>query len=74
MERHCFLKQVYKMVVHFAGHRRYVEIFAVQWVCVQSWLTLCNPMDGSPPGFSGHVIPQVRILKWVAISSSRVSS
>ena len=30
-----------------------------------------RPLDCSPPGFSVHVIFQTRILKWVAISSSR---
>ena len=33
----------------------------------QSYLTLCNPMDCSPPGFSVHGILQARILEWVAI-------
>ena len=37
-------------------------------------LTLCNPMDCSPPGSSVYGISQARILKWVAISSSRGSS
>ena len=37
----------------------------------QSCLTLCNPMDGSPPGSSVHAILQARILEWVAISFSR---
>ena len=36
--------------------------------------TLCDPMDCSLPGFSVHGIFQARILKWVAISSSRGSS
>ena len=40
----------------------------------QSCLTLCNPMDCSPPGSSVHGVSQERILEWVAISSSRVSS
>ena len=40
-------------------------------VCVQSCPTLCNPVDGSPPGSSVHEIFQVRILEWVAISFSR---
>ena len=31
----------------------------------QSCLTLCDPMDCSPPGFSVHGISQVRILEWV---------
>ena len=41
---------------------------------LQSCLTLCNPMDRSPPGCSVHRILQTRILKWVAMPSSRESS
>ena len=37
-------------------------------------VTLCNPTDCSPPGSPVHGISQVRILEWVAISSSRESS
>ena len=45
------------------------------WVLVaQSCLTLCNPMDWSPPGSSVHGILQARILEWVAIPFSRGSS
>ena len=40
----------------------------------QSCLTLCNPMDCSPPRFSIHGIFQARVLDWVAISFSRGSS
>ena len=40
----------------------------------QSWLTLCNPMDCSPPGSSVHGILQARILEWVASPFSRGSS
>ena len=32
--------------------------------------TLCNPIDGSPPGSSVPGILQSRILDWVAISFS----
>ncbi|XDA77321.1 hypothetical protein R6Z07F_007455 [Ovis aries] len=39
----------------------------------QSCLTLCDPMDCSPPGSSVHEIFQARILEWVAISFSRGS-
>ena len=39
-------------------------------VCVQSCLTLCNPMNCSLPGSSVHGIFQARILEWVAISFS----
>ena len=34
----------------------------------QSCLTLCDPMDCSPPGSSVYGISQTRILEWVAIS------
>ena len=40
----------------------------------QSCLTLCDPMDCSPPGSSIHGIFQARILEWVAIPFSRRSS
>ena len=40
----------------------------------QSCLTLCDPIDCSPPGFSAHGIIQARILEWVAISYSQGSS
>ena len=40
----------------------------------QSCLTLCDPLDYSPPGFPVHGILQARILKWVAIPFSRGSS
>ena len=34
----------------------------------------CNTMDSSPPGSSVHEILQARIVEWVVISFSRVSS
>ena len=43
-------------------------------VCVlvaQSCLTLCDPVDCSPPGSSVHGILPARILEWVAIPFSR---
>ena len=36
--------------------------------------TLCDPMDYNLPGASTHGIFQARILEWVAISFSEVSS
>ena len=41
---------------------------------LQSCLTLCDPIDCSPPGSSVHGILQVRIPEWVAMLSSRGSS
>ena len=40
----------------------------------QLCLTLCDPMDFSPPGSSFHEILQARILESIAISFSRGSS
>ena len=37
---------------------------------LQSCPTLCNPIDGSPPGSPGPGILQARTLEWVAISFS----
>ena len=37
---------------------------------LQSCLTLCNPIDGSPIGSPVPGILQARILEWVAISFS----
>ena len=37
---------------------------------LQSCLTLCNPIDGSPPGSPVPGILQERTLEWVAISFS----
>ena len=44
------------------------------YVVTRSCLTLCDPMDGSPPGSSVHGIFQARILEWVAMPFSRRSS
>ena len=37
---------------------------------LQSCPTLCDPIDGSPPGFPVPVILQARTLEWVVISFS----
>ena len=50
------------------------NIYFHMCACAQPCPTPCNPMDYSPPGSSVHGIPQVRILEWVAISSSMGSS
>ena len=45
----------------------------VKVLSAQLCLTLCDPMDYSPPGSSVYGISQARILEWVAISFSRGS-
>ena len=37
---------------------------------LQSCLTLCDPIDGSPPGSSVHRIFQARVLEWGATAFS----
>ena len=37
---------------------------------LQSWLTLCDPIDSSPPGSAVPGIFQARVLEWVAIAFS----
>ena len=37
---------------------------------LQSCLTLCDPIDGSPPGSPVPGILQARTLEWVAVSFS----
>ena len=46
----------------------------VKVLVTQACLTLCNPIDCSPPGSSVHGILQARILEWVAISFFKGSS
>ena len=38
---------------------------------LQLCLTLCDPIDGSPPGFTIPGILQARTLEWVAIAFSK---
>ena len=54
----------------------YSRIFTGTCSCsvAQSCLTLCNPIDCSPPGSSVHGILQARILKCVVVPSSSRSS
>ena len=71
------------MLLHFAGKINYFKVDReeknaglLKPVCVCAWsvsqlcLTLCDPMDSSPPGSSVHGIFLERILEWVAISFS----
>ena len=63
-------KNKIKMFFTFAEANYYYYFFEV----AQSCLTLCNPMDCSPPDSSIHGIFQARVLEWVAIFFSRTSS
>ena len=48
-----------------------ITIAAAAAKSLQSCLTLCDPIDGSPPGSPIPGILQARILRWVAISFSK---
>ena len=48
----------------------YYEVSAAAAKSLQSCPTLCDPIDGSPPGFPIPGILQARTLEWVAISFS----
>ena len=74
--RFFFLLRV-KVYLHFSffcSHSK-VLLWACMCMCLvaQSCLTLCDPMDCSPPGSSIHGILQARILEWVAMPCSRRS-
>ena len=45
-------------------------LYAAAAKLLQSCLTLCDPIDGSPPGSPVPGILQARTLEWVAISFS----
>ena len=46
------------------------KLYAVSAKLLQLCPTLCNPMDGSPPGSPIPGILQARILEWVGIAFS----
>ena len=49
------------------GDKEGVDVHVYSVLVAQSFLTLCNPMDCSLPGFSVHGILQARILESVAM-------
>ena len=56
------------------GYRNVIFIECMCVLVIPSCLTVCNPMDCSPPGSSVCGILEVRILEWVVISFSKGSS
>ena len=57
------------------GSLRMIEShFCKMCLVAQLCLTLCDPMDCSPQGFSVHGDSPGKILEWVAMPSSRGSS
>ena len=60
-------------LVGLVPHTKELPVVCVCAKLLQSCPTLYDPMDCSPPGSSTLGILQVRILEWVAMSSSRGS-
>ena len=50
---------------------RKLAVAAAAAKSLQSYPTLCDPIDGSPPGSRVPGILQARTLEWVAISFSK---
>ena len=59
---------VWKDVLGLSFHSRVTAAAAAK--SLQSCPTLCDPVDGSPPGSHVPGILQARTLEWVAISFS----
>ena len=71
------MEYLYLTLIH-QSRKQWVQLpFAITaFVCMHvkslhSCLTLCNPMDCSPPGPSVRGILQARMLEWIAMPSSR---
>ena len=62
-------KEYVKAVYCHPAYLTYMQSTAAK--SLQSCPTLCDPIDGSPPGSPVPGIPQARILEWVAISFSK---
>ena len=60
---------------HITSWYLYIDIVpAATAKSLQSCLTLCDPIHGSPPGSADPGILPARVLEWVAISFSRYST
>ena len=63
----CCTQQVSKFGKLSSGYRTAAAAAAKS---LQSHLTLCDPIDGSPPGSVVPGILQARVVEWIAISFS----
>ena len=63
----CWITAIYHTLEHYAPTEKNAAAAAKS---LQSCLTLCDPIDGSPPGSPVPGILQARTLEWGAISFS----
>jgi len=67
----CMLAKITKLLQTLSEQNTmFCSCIAVAAKSLQSCLTLCDPIDGSPPGSPVPGILQARTLEWVAISFS----
>ena len=60
----------YLLVYYTFNHLLKLRIKLIAAKSLQLCPTLCDPIDGSPPGSSFHGIFQARVLEWGAIAFS----
>ena len=65
-----WIKKIWGYMCVYIIHVRTYAWYAAK--SLQSCPTLCDPIDGSPPGSPVPGILQARTLEWVAISFSNV--
>ena len=66
-----FLFKSHECTFMFMSYLVHLFSKVIRCLVTQLCLTLCDPMNCSPPGFSVHGISQANILEWIAISFSR---
>ena len=64
------LHKVLELQLQYQSFQWIFSVAAAASKSLQSCLTLCEPIDGSPPGSPVPGIVQARTLEWVAISFS----
>ena len=67
-EHPCLVPDLRRNTFSFSPLRMMFAAAAAAAKSPQSCLTLCDPIDGSPPGSPVPGILQTRTLEWVAIS------
>ena len=68
-----YIFRLFYLFVYFQGFFSTIAYYKIMNIVphvliIQSCLTLCNPMDRSPSGFSVLRISQAEALEWVVIS------
>ena len=66
----CLVKAMVFPLAMYGCESRSIKKAAAAAKSLQSCPTLCDPIDGSPPGSAFPGILQARILEWLAISFS----